>query len=209
MNQEVIEKLVLALGGAVGGGVVALLSTKANEYRARGRERRKIAGRLWVILGHIFIEVQVRPALKEAGVLTVYGLFDVDESWRDLLPPEPPVLPKDFDSILEKVAEWEVESGDGEITKKLQFLRDQLGTLNSIYAGLKVQAQKGAEFISERALDYYTKQLPGIQETVTEILHLVSPMRLHKVHRLSRDLSYRIRKRFRSVFQRRKLSPSN
>lgn len=124
-------------------------------------------------------------------------------------PPEPPALPKDFDSILEKVAEWEAESGEGEITKKLQFLRDQLKTLHGIYAGLEGQARKGAESISERALDYYTKQLPGIQETVTEVLHLVSPMRLHKVHRLSKEVSYWMKKRFRSVFHRRKLSPSN
>lgn len=86
MNPELTEKLVLTLIGIIGGGVVALLTTVVTEYRARGRERRKIAGRLWVILGRIFIEAEARSALKEAGALTIHGLFDADESWRDLLP---------------------------------------------------------------------------------------------------------------------------
>lgn len=131
--------------------------------------------------------------VHEAGALTVAGVLGKDESWRHLIPPEPPSLPEDFGDVLAKVAEWEASTGKEGITEKLQLLHDQLKILQSLHDGLSRQAQEGEESISKQAAEYYPHALAAFEDSLQEVMRLVDPLRFTLYQRARKKLS-RVRK---------------
>lgn len=205
-NPETVEKVALVLAGAVAGGLASILTTVINERRASGKERRKAVTRLWLVLGTMFKELAVLPALREAGALTVAGVLGKDESWRRLIPPDPPSLPEDFNDVLAKVAEWEATSGREGITEKLQLLRNELKILQSLHEGLSRQAQQGEEAISKQAAEYYPHALAMFADHLQEVMRLVDPLRFTLYQRVRKKLSRGTKLRGRS---RRKQPPKS
>jgi hypothetical protein len=189
MNPETVEKVALVLASAAAGWLASILTMMINERRASRKERRQAMTRLWLVLGNLLKEMAVLPALHESGALTVAGMLGVDESWRRLIPPEPPSLPADFDDVLAKVAEWEASTGGEQITDKLQLLRAELKTLHALHNGLRAQAQRGEEAISRQAAEYYPHALAHFGETLQKVLRLVAPLRLTLFRRAGRKLA--------------------
>ena len=184
MSNEAIEKLLFLLAG----WLLSTVTSALKDFQVKQRERRKIFSRVWMALEQIVIHLEIAPIAREAGMIdTVLGLLDIDESWRQRIPPAPPSLPADFDDIVERVAEWESERGENWITKQLEGLRYKIVMLNQLHAGLGVQAKQG-EVISERGLGAYDGVLSDLKKSTNIILKRVSKFRLSKFQRLKRKL---------------------
>lgn len=199
MNPEIAEKVALVLASAAVGWLASMLTTIVNERRASRKERRKVATRLWLALENLLKESAILPALRDAGALTVAGVLGVDESWRRLIPPDPPSLPDDFDDVLAKVAEWEASTGRARITDRLQLLRAELKILHALHAGLSAQARHGEDAISKQAAEYYPHALEHFGESLQQALRLVDPLRLTAPRRAWKKLRRmtRLRGRFK------------
>lgn len=196
MSTDATEKLILVLAGAGAGWLLSTLTSALKDFQAKRRERRKIFSRLWMALEKIFIHLEVAPVARDAGLLdTVVELLDIDESWRRRIPPAPPPLPKDFDDIVERIAEWESERGENWVTKQLEGLRHTITLLHQLHAGLKVQAKEGEEFISERGVSVYNGLLSDLKESTTTILKRVSKLRLSNVQRMKGKLKGAFRRK--------------
>lgn len=189
MSNEAIEKLVLVLAGAFAGWLLSTLTSALKDAEAKRRERRRIFSRLWMILEKIVIQLKVAPIAHEAGLLdSMAELVEIDESWRRRIPPAPPCLPKNFDVIAERVAEWESERGEDWITRQLEGLRGKITTLQQLHGDLSVQAQEGEEFISERGLIAYKGIWLRLEEDAVVALRRVSKLRLSNSKRMGRML---------------------
>jgi hypothetical protein len=179
MSNETTEKLIFVLAGAFAGWLLSTMTSALKDAEAKRRERRRLFSRLWMILEKIVIQLTFAPIAREAGLLDSFAeLVDIDESWRRRIPPAPPCLPKSFDDIAERVAEWESERGEDWITRQLEGLRGNITTLHKLHACLSVQAQEGEQFISERGLIVYNGIWYRLEEDAEVALRRVSRLRL-------------------------------
>jgi hypothetical protein len=195
MSPDSQEKVIFLVAGWLLSVFSTILALWLKDIWERRKQIRKLLNRVHLILEGIFLESELAPELREAGIKeTVTGLLGFDESFRKRIPPTPPRIPTDYDSVLEQIVEWESVIGQGKITRKLIGLRGTLELLHNVHAGLYVYAEEGKE-IPEQALSFYNKFQPTLKESINEISRLIFPMRLTRFQRMKRKVRRALRRK--------------
>jgi hypothetical protein len=189
MNAEAI-RAVENIALVIVGWLLSILTTELKDHRIKEREKRKLFTHLWLILENIYINLEIAPAWHKAGgTEAMAGSLDIEESWKKTTPPPPPSLPKDFDTVLERVEEWESESGQNTFIKQLNSLRSQLELSHQLYKDLRIQAKHEDEHMLERELASYTNLLADLKQDTFRTLKLTSPLRFRLLQQLKRRVS--------------------
>jgi hypothetical protein len=191
MNAEAIgtvEKIAFVIVG----WLLSILTTELKDHRIKEREKRKLFTHLWLILENIYINLEIAPPWHKAGgTEALAGALDIEDSWNKTIPPAPPSLPKDFDEVLERVEEWESESGQNTFIKQLNSLRSQLELSHQLYKDLSIQAKHEDEHLSQRELASYTNLLADLKQDTFKTLKLTSPLRFRFLQQLKRRIGSR------------------
>ncbi len=189
MNAEVI-RAVESIALVIVGWLLSILTTELKEYRIREREKRKLFTRLWLILENMYINLEIAPTWSKLGeVETVEGSVEREETGSKAMPPAPPSLPKDFEVVLEKVGEWESESGKNTFVKQLNSLRSQLELSHQFYTDLSIEVKTESKPIPKRKLESYTNLLTDLKKDTFKTLKLTSPLRFPFSQKLKRRMS--------------------
>jgi hypothetical protein len=189
MNAEVI-RAIESIALVIVGWLLSILTTELKEYRIREREKRKLFTRLWLILENIYISLEIAPTWSRLGdPETVEGSLDSEEIGHRAIPLAPPSLPKDFDMVLERVGEWESESGKNTFTKQLNSLRSQLELSHQFYTDLSIEVKTESKSIPKRKLESYTNLLTDLKKDTFKTLKLTSPLRFPFSQKLKRGMS--------------------
>jgi hypothetical protein len=186
MNTEAI-KAVENIALVMVGWLLSVLTTELKDYRNKEIEKRKLFTRLWLILENIYINLEIAPPWPRAlGIKDVAGALDIEESWKKTIPPAPPSLPKDFDTVLERVVEWESESGQNTFIKQLHSIRSQLELSHQLYEDLNFQEKHEDEPMAQRGMVSYTNLLTDLKQDTFKTLKLTSPLRFRFLQQLKR-----------------------
>ncbi len=186
MNTEAI-KAVENIALVMVGWLLSVLTIELKDYRNKETEKRKLFTRLWLILENIYINLEIAPPWPKAlGTKDVGGALDIEESWKKTIPPAPPSLPKDFDTILERVVEWESESGQNTFIKQLHSIRSQLELSHQLYEDLNFQEKHEDEPMAQRGMVSYTNLLTDLKQDTFKTLKLTSPLRFRFLQQLKR-----------------------
>jgi Txe/YoeB family toxin of Txe-Axe toxin-antitoxin module len=188
MNAEAIravENIALVMVG----WLLSVLTTELKEYRNKEMEKRKLFTRLWLILENIYINLEIAPPWPKASAAKdTEGAPDIEESWQKTVPPAPPLLPKDFDSVLERVVEWESESGQNMFIKQLNSIRSRLELSQQLYKELTLQETHEDEPMAHRALTSYADLITDLKQDTFKTLKLTSPLRFRLSQRWKRRI---------------------
>ena len=179
-----VENVALVLVG----WLLSILTTELKDHRTKEGEKRKLFTRLWLILENIYINLEIVPSWHKAGDTEAVAEAP-EESWKKTLPPPPPSLPKDFDTILERVVEWESESGQNTFIKQLNSIRSQIELSQQLYQDLSVHEKYEDESIAHKALASYTNLLADLKQDTFKTLKLTSPLRFRLLQQWKRRMS--------------------
>jgi hypothetical protein len=196
MNAEAIravEDIVLVFVG----WLLSILTTELKEYRTKEKEKRKLFTHLWLVLENIYINLEINPVeltpvLTKAGAReTAAGGLDMDTDWKRMTPPTPPLLPKDFDVVLDRVMAWESESGQNSFIKQLNSIHSQIELSQQFYKELIVRTKDEDKHIPEKELAQYTELLTDLKSDTFNVLKRTSPLRFPFLQQLKRKMSGR------------------
>jgi hypothetical protein len=195
MNAEVV-RAVESVALVIVGWLLSILTTELKEYRIREREKRKLFTRLWLILENIYINLEIAPTSHRLVGDTTPAEGSVDEESTESIetehknmPPAPPSLPKDFDVVLERVGEWESESGKNTFVKQLNSIRSQLELSRQFYHDLRTEVEKDHKPVAKRKLESYINLLADLKRDTFRTLRLTSPLRFPLSQKLKRGMN--------------------
>ena len=180
------------------GWTLSTLSTVVGSVRRSRVEHRRLMSRTFNILESVGIELELAPAWRSAGGLeSLAQLLEVDESWRERIPPHPPRLPKDFEEVVGRVTEWEAGEGENSLTRRLLSVGVSIELLGRLHHGLEVYARElpADTPIPERPLGVYKSSLDDLQKTVMGLLPEIWPRRYTFVGRWRRRIGSRMQRR--------------
>jgi hypothetical protein len=188
-----VEDVVLVLVG----WLLSILTTELKEYRTKEKEKRKLFTQLWLVLENIYINLEITPVepapvlSKIGGGETIAGGLDIENSWKRMTLPAPPLLPKNFDIVLDRVTEWESESGQNLFIKQLNSIHSQIELSQQFYNELIVHAKDEDKHMPEKELAQYTELLRDLKENTFSLLKRTSPLRFPFFQQLKRKMSDR------------------
>lgn len=202
MNTEVI-RAVESVALVIVGWLLSILTIELKEFRIREREKRKLFTRLWLILENIYISLELTQTSHRLGDIgtpetspeaapdTAMSQSPMarEENDHTNIPQAPPSLPKDFDVVLEKVGEWESESGKNTFVKQLNSLRSQVELSHQFYHDLKAEVQTDHKSLAKRKLESYTNLLTDLKKDTFRTLKLTSPLRFPLSQKLKRGMN--------------------
>jgi hypothetical protein len=195
MNAEVV-RAIESIALVIVGWLLSILTTELKEYRIREREKRKLFTRLWLILENIYISLEIAPTSHRLVGDTAPAEGSADEESAEStetesknIPPAPPSLPKDFDVVLERVGEWESESGKNTFVKQLNSIRSQLELSHQFYQDLRTEAEKDHKPVAKRKLESYINLLADLKRDTFRTLKLTSPLRFPLSQKLKRGMN--------------------
>lgn len=188
MNAEVI-RAIESIALVIVGWLLSILTTELKEYRIREREKRKLFTRLWLILENMYINLEIAPTWSRLGdAEIVEGSVESEETESKAMLPAPPSLPKDFEVVLERVGEWESESGKNTFVKQLNSLRSQLELSHQFYTDLSIEVKTESKPVPKRKLESYTNLLTDLKKDTLKTLKLASPLRFPVSQKLKRSM---------------------
>jgi hypothetical protein len=185
------------------GWLLSTLTSFANHLHRQGIEKRTVFAHLSRMLADILVHMELSDAWREAGGIdTVLGLLEVDESWREKIPPSPPRLPQDSDSILERVADWEAKQGRWDLTRDLFGVKYKLGLLWQLHAGLSAYAKDpNLGPIPDRSVKAYSDVQETLKSDVSRLFKVVMTQQ-RKPHELISGKFQKLMESFQSLHKR-------